>query len=63
MPLRAARVVSAKVVTHHHTWEQPAAYTVDHDHFRIPPAIDDLPDGRITTTVSDRSLIALPIVL
>ncbi|MDV9186849.1 hypothetical protein R6L23_01130 [Streptomyces sp. SR27] len=61
--LRAAGVASAEVVAHRHTWEWLAARAADHDHFRTPPAVDDLPDGRIKTTVSGRSLIALLIVL
>ncbi|MFI2214933.1 hypothetical protein [Streptomyces sp. NPDC020141] len=61
--LRAAGVASAEVVAHRHTWEWLAARAADHDHFRTPPAVDDLPDGRIRTTVSGRSLIALLIVL
>ncbi|MFE5899881.1 hypothetical protein ACFQ67_21120 [Streptomyces sp. NPDC056488] len=61
--LRAAGVALAEVVAHRHTWEWLAARAADHDHFRTPPAVEDLPDGRITTTVSGRSLIALLIVL
>ncbi|MEW1699427.1 hypothetical protein [Streptomyces sp. NPDC091278] len=61
--LRAAGVASAEVVAHRHTWEWLAALAAGHDHFRTPPAVDDLPDGRIRTTVSGRSLIALLIVL
>ncbi|WP_051716292.1 hypothetical protein [Streptomyces bikiniensis] len=61
--LRAVGVASAEVVAHRHTWEWLAARAADHDHFRTPPAVDDLPDGSIRTTVSGRSLIALLIVL
>ncbi|MFC7933266.1 hypothetical protein [Streptomyces cinereoruber] len=61
--LRAVGVASAEVVAHRHTWEWLAARAADHDHFRTPPAVDDLPDGCIRTTVSGRSLIALLIVL
>ncbi|WP_411078309.1 hypothetical protein [Streptomyces sp. cmx-10-25] len=61
--LRAAGVALAEVVAHRHTWEWLAACAAGHDHFRTPPAVEDLPDGRITTTVSGRSLIALLIVL
>ncbi|MFC7924756.1 hypothetical protein [Streptomyces cinereoruber] len=56
-------MASAQVVAHRHTWEWLATRAADHDHFRTPPAVDDLPDGRIRTTVSGRSLIALLIVL
>ncbi|MEU8764833.1 hypothetical protein [Streptomyces sp. NPDC048659] len=61
--LRAAGVALAEVIAHRHTWEWLAGRAAGHDHFRTPPAIDDLPDGRITTTISGRSLIALLIVL
>ncbi|WP_051716416.1 hypothetical protein [Streptomyces bikiniensis] len=61
--LRAADVALAEVVAHRHTWEWLAARAADHDHFRTPPAVGDLPDGRVRTTISGRSLIALLIVL
>ncbi|MFJ5835779.1 hypothetical protein ACIQGO_03165 [Streptomyces shenzhenensis] len=61
--LRAAGVASAELVAHRDTWEWLAALAVDHSHFRTPPAVEDIKEGRIQTVLSGRSLIALLIEL
>lgn len=61
--LKAAGVASAELVAHRDTWEWLAALAVDHGHFRTPPAVEDIKEGRIQTVLSGRSLIALLIEL
>ncbi|MFE6885854.1 hypothetical protein [Streptomyces sp. NPDC057702] len=68
--LTAAGVASAELVTHRDTWEWIAALASGHAHFRAPAAIEEVDDGReegregrVKTTLSGRSLIALLIEL
>ncbi|POX42439.1 hypothetical protein C3486_05385 [Streptomyces sp. Ru73] len=61
--LKAAGVASAELVAHRDTWEWLAALAVRHCHFRTPPAVEDIGEGRIQTVLSGRSLIALLIEL
>ncbi|MEW9515006.1 hypothetical protein [Streptomyces bacillaris] len=61
--LKAAGVASVDLVAHRDTWEWLAALAVDHDHFRTPPSVEDVKEGRIQTVLSGRSLIALLIKL
>ncbi|WP_274918130.1 hypothetical protein [Streptomyces sp. WZ-12] len=61
--LKAAGVASAELVAHRDTWEWISGLTVDHSHFRTPPTVQDVEQGRIQTVLSGRSLIALLIEL
>ncbi|MFE9853399.1 hypothetical protein ACFYPN_32055 [Streptomyces sp. NPDC005576] len=61
--LKAAGVASADLTAHRDTWEWLSALAVGHPHFRTPPSVDDIKDGRIQTVLSGRSLIALLIEL
>ncbi|MFK0292731.1 hypothetical protein ACIQU6_19935 [Streptomyces sp. NPDC090442] len=61
--LKAAGVASAQLVAHRDTWEWISGLTVDHCHFRTPPVVQDVEQGRIQTVLSGRSLIALLIEL
>ncbi|MFI9187544.1 hypothetical protein ACIGXG_35680 [Streptomyces goshikiensis] len=61
--LKAAGVASAEVVAHRDAWEWLAALAIDHGHFRTPPAVEDIKEGRGQTVLSGRSLIALLIEL
>ncbi|WEH43996.1 hypothetical protein [Streptomyces sp. AM 2-1-1] len=61
--LKAAGVASADLTAHRDTWEWLSALAVNHSHFRTPPSVDDIKDGRIQTVLSGRSLIALLIEL
>ncbi|WP_422127570.1 hypothetical protein [Streptomyces misionensis] len=61
--LKAAGVASAELIAHRDTWEWLAALAVDHNHFRTPPSVEDIKEGRIQTVLSGRSLIALLIEL
>lgn len=61
--LKAAGVASVDLVAHRDTWEWLAALAVDHDHFRTPPSVEDVKEGRVETVLSGRSLIALLIKL
>ncbi|WP_333744043.1 hypothetical protein [Streptomyces ardesiacus] len=61
--LKAAGVASAELVAHRDTWEWLAALAVDHSHFRTPPSVEDIKEGRVQTVLSGRSLIALLIEL
>ncbi|KMS78047.1 hypothetical protein [Streptomyces leeuwenhoekii] len=61
--LKAAGVASAEVIAHRDTWEWLAALAVEHSHFRTPPAVEDVKEGRVRTVLSGRSLIALLIEL
>ncbi|MFJ9419735.1 hypothetical protein ACIRPT_37070 [Streptomyces sp. NPDC101227] len=61
--LKAAGVASAELVAHRDTWEWLSALAVGHAHFRTPPAVEDVKEGRIQTVLSGRALIALLIEL
>ncbi|MEU6299994.1 hypothetical protein [Streptomyces erythrochromogenes] len=61
--LKAAGVASAELVLHRDTWEFLSALAVDHGHFRTPPAVEDVKEGRIQAALSGRSLIAVLIEL
>ncbi|MFF0716459.1 hypothetical protein ACWEVM_18970 [Streptomyces bauhiniae] len=61
--LKAAGVASAEVFIHRDTWDWLIALTVGHDHFQIPPAVEDKGEGRVQLVLSGRSLIALLIEL
>ncbi|MEU7567095.1 hypothetical protein AB0A99_13955 [Streptomyces fradiae] len=61
--LRAAGVATVELLAHRDTWEWLAALAADHDHFRIPPAVEDVKEGRVRTVLSGRSLIAVLIKL
>lgn len=64
--LKAAGLASAEVVAHRDTWEWVSALACGHTHFRTPPfveAVKDGREGRIRTVLSGRSLIALLIEL
>ncbi len=55
----SGRVASAELVAHRDTWEWLAALAVDHSHFRTPPCVQDIKEGRVQTVLSGRSLITL----
>ncbi|MET9497413.1 hypothetical protein [Streptomyces sp. NPDC006552] len=61
--LKAAGVASAELIAHRDTWEWLTALAVDHSHFRTPPSVEDIKEGRVQTVLSGRSLIALLIEL
>ncbi|MFI1790824.1 hypothetical protein ACH40D_20670 [Streptomyces olivaceoviridis] len=61
--LKAAGVASAELIAHRDTWEWLAALAVDRSHFRTPPSVEDIKEGRVQTVLSGRSLIALLIEL
>lgn len=61
--LKAAGVASAKLTAHRDHWEWLNALVVDHHHFRTPPAVEDVKEGRVQTVLSGRSLIAVLIKL
>ncbi|WP_258036488.1 hypothetical protein [Streptomyces sp. SM10] len=61
--LKAAGVASVDLVAHRDTWEWLTALAVDHDHFRTPPSVEDIKEGRVQTVLSGRSLIGLLIKL
>lgn len=61
--LKAAGVASAEVFAHRDTWDWLIALAVGHDHFQIPPAVEDKGEGRVQLVLSGRSLIALLIEL
>ncbi|MFF7364413.1 hypothetical protein [Streptomyces sp. NPDC008125] len=61
--LKAAGLASADLTAHRDTWEWLTALAVNHSHFRTPPSVDDVKDGRVQTVLSGRSLIALLIEL
>ncbi|MEU0132632.1 hypothetical protein ABZ172_01115 [Streptomyces sp. NPDC006296] len=61
--LKAAGVASVDLVAHRDTWEWLTALAVDHDHFRTPPSVEDVKQGRVQTVLSGRSLIGLLIKL
>lgn len=64
--LKAAGVASVELIAHRDTWEWLAALAAGHSHFRAPPSVEDIKDGRegrVQTVLSGRSLIALLIEL
>ncbi|MDG9684384.1 hypothetical protein QC334_16920 [Streptomyces sp. DH18] len=61
--LKAAGVASADLIAHRDTWEWLTALAVDHPHFRTPPSVEDVKEGRVQTVLSGRSLIGLLIKL
>ncbi|MFH8873623.1 hypothetical protein [Streptomyces griseus] len=61
--LKAAGVASVDLVAHRDTWEWLTALAVDHPHFRTPPSVEDVKEGRVQTVLSGRSLIGLLIKL
>lgn len=61
--LKAAGVASADLIAHRDTWEWLTALAVDHAHFRTPPSVEDVKEGRVQTVLSGRSLIGLLIKL
>ncbi|MER5555935.1 hypothetical protein ABT001_30425 [Streptomyces sp. NPDC002793] len=61
--LKAAGVASADLIAHRDTWEWLTALAVDHAHFRTPPSVEDVKEGRVQTVLSGRSVIALLIKL
>ncbi|MEV5620190.1 hypothetical protein [Streptomyces bacillaris] len=61
--MKAAGVASVDLIAHRDTWEWLTALAVDHDHFRTPPSVEDVKEGRVQTVLSGRSLIALLIKL
>lgn len=64
--LKAAGVASVELIAHRDTWEWLAALAAGHGHFRTPPSVEDLKEGReglVRTVLSGRSLIALLIEL
>ncbi|XXZ52713.1 hypothetical protein AAGT00_34815 [Streptomyces cavourensis] len=56
-------VASVDLIAHRDTWEWLTALAVDRDHFRTPPSVEDVKEGRIQTVLSGRSLIGLLIKL
>ncbi|WAE64249.1 hypothetical protein OUQ49_00110 [Streptomyces cavourensis] len=56
-------MASVDLIAHRDTWEWLTALAVDHDHFRTPPSVEDVKEGRVETVLSGRSLIALLIKL
>jgi hypothetical protein len=64
--LKTAGVASVELIAHRDTWEWLAALAAGHSHFRTPPSVEDIKDGRegrVQTVLSGRSLIALLIEL
>ncbi|MFI5744919.1 hypothetical protein ACIBBE_03140 [Streptomyces sp. NPDC051644] len=57
--LSAASIASAQLVCHRETWDFIAEQTSGRPHFRLPEQVDDVDDGRIQTSLSGRSLLAL----
>lgn len=57
--LRAAGVASVDIVAHRDTWEWVADLAAGHGHFRNPSVVEDTKDGRVRTSLSGRSLIAV----
>ncbi|WP_331756860.1 hypothetical protein OG582_38785 (plasmid) [Streptomyces anulatus] len=56
-------MASADLIAHRDTWEWLTALAVDHPHFRTPPSVEDVKEGRVQTVLSGRSLIGLLIKL
>ncbi|MFJ2020835.1 hypothetical protein [Streptomyces nodosus] len=61
--LKAAGAASVELVLHRDTWEFVLGRAVGHDHFRLPPDMTDLGNGRVRVALSGRSLIAVLIQL
>ncbi|MET7296689.1 hypothetical protein ABZS79_32080 [Streptomyces griseoloalbus] len=64
--LKGAGVASVELIAHRDTWEWLAALAAGHSHFRTPPSVEDIKEGRegrVQTVLSGRSLIALLIEL
>ncbi|MFD5065741.1 hypothetical protein [Streptomyces sp. NPDC058394] len=61
--MKAAGVAFAELVCHRDTWEYLTGLSTNQTHFRIPPSVDDVKDGRVQAALSGRSLIALLITL
>ncbi|MFB7482969.1 hypothetical protein [Streptomyces anulatus] len=61
--LKAAGVASADLIAHRDTWEWLTALVGGHPHFRTPPSVEDVKEGRVQTVLSGRSLIGLLIKL
>ncbi|MFF0433930.1 hypothetical protein ACFYU9_17090 [Streptomyces sp. NPDC004327] len=57
--LSAASIASAQLICHRETWDFIAEQTSGRPHFRLPEQVDDVDDGRIETSLSGRSLLAL----
>ncbi|NYI05594.1 hypothetical protein [Allostreptomyces psammosilenae] len=57
--LSAAALASAKLICHRETWEFIAEQTSGRAHFRLPDQVQEAEDGRIETSLSGRSLLAL----
>ncbi|MFE4654911.1 hypothetical protein [Streptomyces sp. NPDC056707] len=61
--MKAAGVAFAELVCHRDTWEYLTGLSTNQTHFRTPPSVDDIKEGRVQTALSGRSLIALLIAL
>ncbi|MCX4400156.1 hypothetical protein OG887_43650 (plasmid) [Streptomyces sp. NBC_00053] len=61
--MKAAGVALAELVCHRDTWEYLTGLSTNQTHFRTPPNVDDIKDGRVRVALSGRSLIALLIAL
>lgn len=57
--LSAASIASAQLICHRETWDFIAEQTSGRPHFRLPEQVDDVDDGRVETSLSGRSLLAL----
>ncbi|MFE4336822.1 hypothetical protein ACFRQM_48120 [Streptomyces sp. NPDC056831] len=57
--MRAAGIALAELVCHRDTWEYLTGLSTNQTHFRTPPNVDDIKDGRVRVALSGRSLIAL----
>jgi hypothetical protein len=61
--MKAAGIASAELLVHRDTWEFVAAQAAGQPHFRTPPAVEDMKEGRVQAALSGRSLIAVLIAL
>ncbi|MFF2963344.1 hypothetical protein ACFVT1_31515 [Streptomyces sp. NPDC057963] len=61
--MKAAGVALAELICHRDTWEYLTGLSSNQTHFRTPPSVDDVKDGRVQAALSGRSLIALLIAL
>jgi hypothetical protein len=64
--IKAAGVASVELIAHRDTWEWLAALAAGHSHFRTPPSVENIKEGRegrVLAVLSGRSLIALLIEL
>ncbi|MFI9062994.1 hypothetical protein ACIGQE_14095 [Streptomyces sp. NPDC053429] len=57
--LSAAAIGSAMLICHRETWDFIAGQTSGHSHFRLPERIEDADGGRVETSLSGRSLLAV----